>query len=147
MTTWQTLSSMLHLIAIAMWLGAIVFFLVVSGPAVNELAPKLALKTMNRARIGLEAISWFAIGLLLLTGIVNLLARLAMPPPTHRRIFRHRLRREVVPLRRDARTPLPASLQIRADDRASDRAIAAKLRCLARTSANLLAPLVSFVKN
>ena len=66
MTTWQTLSSMLHLIAIAMWLGAIVFFLAVSGPAVNELAPKLALRTMNRARIGLEAISWFAIGLLLL---------------------------------------------------------------------------------
>ena len=82
MTTWQTLSSMLHLIAIAMWLGAIVFFLAVSGPAVNELAPKLALRTMNRARIGLEAISWFAIGLLLLTGLVNLLARLAMPPPT-----------------------------------------------------------------
>jgi putative copper export protein len=82
MTTWQTLSSMLHLIAIAMWLGAIVFFLAVSGPAVNELAPNLALRTMNRARIGLEAISWFAIGLLLLTGIVNLLARLAMPPPT-----------------------------------------------------------------
>ena len=105
MTTWQTLSSMLHLIAIAMWLGAIVFFLVVSGPAVNELAPKLALKTMNRARIGLEAISWFAIGLLLLTGIVNLLARLAMPPPTIGDSFAI-----VVPLRRDARPPLPPSL-------------------------------------
>ncbi len=87
---------MFHLIAIAMWLGAIVFFLAVSGPAVNELAPKLALKTMNRARIGLEAISWFAIALLLLTGIVNLLARFAMPPPTI--------------LRRDARTPLPAGI-------------------------------------
>ena len=44
MTTWQTLTSMAHLIAIAMWLGAIVFFLAVSGPAVNELAPKLSLK-------------------------------------------------------------------------------------------------------
>ncbi len=81
MTAWQTLLSMAHLIAIAMWLGPIVFFLVVSGPAVNELAPQLALCTMNRARAGLEAVSWAAIGLVLLTGLANLFARLAMPAP------------------------------------------------------------------
>jgi len=80
MTAWQTLLSMTHLIAIAMWLGPIVFFLVVSGPAVNELEPKLALRTMNRARAGLETVSWVAIGLVLLTGIANLFARLSVPP-------------------------------------------------------------------
>lgn len=82
MTAWQILLSMAHLIAISMWLGPIVFFLVVSGPAVNELDPRLALTTMNRARIGLETVSWVAIGLVLLTGIANLFARLSMPPPT-----------------------------------------------------------------
>jgi putative copper export protein len=79
MTAWAALSTMVHLIAIAMWLGGIVFFLVVSGPAVHELEPNIAIKTMNQARIGLENLAWIAIGLLLLTGIVNLLARL---PPT-----------------------------------------------------------------
>lgn len=73
---------MAHLIGVALWLGPIVFFLVVSGPAVNELAPQLALRTMNRARIGLEIVSWLAIGVVLLTGIGDLFARLSMPPPT-----------------------------------------------------------------
>lgn len=77
MTAWRALSSMVHLIAIAMWLGGMVFFLVVSGPAVHELEPKIAIKTMNQARIGLETLTWIAIGLLLLTGIFNLLARLS----------------------------------------------------------------------
>jgi putative copper export protein len=77
MTAWAALSTMVHLIAIAMWLGGIVFFLVVSGPAVHELEPNIAIKTMNQARIGLENLAWIAIGLLLLTGIVNLLARLS----------------------------------------------------------------------
>ncbi len=72
MSTWYSLSLMLHLIAIALWLGGIVFFLVVSGPAVYELEPYIAIKTMNQGRIGLERISWTAIALLLITGIVNL---------------------------------------------------------------------------
>ncbi len=78
MTAWAALSAMVHVIAIAMWLGGMVFFLVVSGPAVHELEPQIAIKTMNQARIGLENIAWIAIGLLLLTGIVNLVARI--PP-------------------------------------------------------------------
>ena len=72
MPIWYSLSLMLHLIAIALWLGGIVFFLVVSGPAVYELEPHIAIKTMNQGRIGLERISWTAIALLVLTGIVNL---------------------------------------------------------------------------
>ena len=75
MIAWQALSLMLHVIAIALWLGAMVFFLVVLGPAVYELEPRIAITTLNRGRIGLEFISWIAIGLLLLTGIFNLLAR------------------------------------------------------------------------
>jgi copper resistance protein D len=77
MTAWPALSAMVHVIAIAMWLGGMVFFLVVSGPAVHELEPEIAIKTMNQARIGLESISWIAIGLLLLTGIINLLWRIS----------------------------------------------------------------------
>lgn len=75
MSAWYSISLMIHLIALALWLGGIVFFLVVLGPAVHELEPGIAIKTMNQGRIGLEIASWTAIGLLLVTGIVNLLIR------------------------------------------------------------------------
>lgn len=78
MTAWHTLSLALHLIAIALWLGGIVFFLIVVGPAVQQLEPKIAIKTMNQARIGLENMSWTAIGLLVLTGAFSLVARSQM---------------------------------------------------------------------
>jgi putative copper export protein len=82
MTAWYSLSLLFHLVAIALWLGGIVFFLAVTGPAVHELEPAIAIKTMNQSRIGLELISWSAIALLLLTGIVNLVLRLqATAPP------------------------------------------------------------------
>jgi uncharacterized membrane protein len=75
MTTWHTLSLALHLIAIALWLGGIVFFLVVVGPAVQQLEAKIAIQTMNQARIGLENMAWTAISLIILTGTFNLVAR------------------------------------------------------------------------
>jgi len=75
MSAWYSISLMIHLIALALWLGGMVFFLVVLGPAVHELEPSIAIRTMNQGRIGLEMISWTAIGLLLVTGIVNLLIR------------------------------------------------------------------------
>lgn len=75
MTTWYSFTLLLHLVAVALWLGGIVFFLVVSGPAVHELEPQIAIKTMNQARIGLELISWTAIAVLLLTGIASLFLR------------------------------------------------------------------------
>jgi putative copper export protein len=74
-TTWYSLSLLIHLIALALWLGGIVFFLIVLGPAVQELEPGIAITTLNQGRLGLETASWIAIGLLLLTGIFNLLAR------------------------------------------------------------------------
>jgi len=79
MNLWQSLSLLVHLIANALWLGGIVFFLVVAGPAVHELNAKIAIKTLNRCRIGLELISWTAIALLLLTGITNLILRHPTP--------------------------------------------------------------------
>jgi putative copper export protein len=76
MTSWYSISLLLHLVGIALWLGGIVFFLVVIGPAVHELEPMIAIKTMNQSRIGLELISWTAIALLLLTGGINLVLRI-----------------------------------------------------------------------
>jgi len=32
-----------------MWIGAMVFFLIVMGPAVHELEASIAIRTMNRA--------------------------------------------------------------------------------------------------
>jgi putative copper export protein len=75
-TAWNSLSLLIHLGALALWLGGIVFFLVVLGPAVRELEPAIAVRTLNQGRLGLETASWIAIGLLLMTGIFNLVARL-----------------------------------------------------------------------
>jgi uncharacterized membrane protein len=75
MTTWYALSLMMHLIGFAIWIGGMVFFLVVLGPAVHELEPGIAIRTLNRGRSGFELISWIAIGLLLATGIANLALR------------------------------------------------------------------------
>ena len=71
-TSWLLLSLLLHLVALALWLGGMVFFLIVFGPAVHELRPGIGVKTLNQGRAALEAISWAAIGLLMITGIINL---------------------------------------------------------------------------
>jgi putative copper export protein len=78
MTQLYSLSLLLHLLALAMWLGGIAFFLIVFGPAVHELKPAVGLKLLNRGRITFEAVSWMAIGLLFLTGIVSLVLRSEM---------------------------------------------------------------------
>ncbi|MGH7851857.1 MAG: hypothetical protein ACREP3_00325 [Candidatus Binatia bacterium] len=75
MTTLYSFSLLLHVIAFSLWLGGIVFFLGVLGPAVRELEPRIAVTTLNQGRLGLETASWIAIGLLLVTGIFNLVGR------------------------------------------------------------------------
>ena len=75
MTRLYSLSLLLHLLALAMWLGGIAFFLIVFGPAVHDLKAGLSLKLLNRGRMTFEWLSWTAIGLLLLTGILNLVLR------------------------------------------------------------------------
>jgi hypothetical protein len=39
------------------------------------LEPRIALTTLNQGRLGLETASWIAIGLILLSGILNLVVR------------------------------------------------------------------------
>jgi uncharacterized membrane protein len=74
-TVWQIISLELHLAGLALWLGGMVFFLVVFGTAVNHLQPGVAIRILDRGRRKLEAISWTGIGLLAITGVVNLILR------------------------------------------------------------------------
>jgi putative copper export protein len=82
MTSWYTLSLFFHLVGLALWVGGIAFFLVVFGPAVHDLQPGLGIRTLNHGRFSLEAVSWAGIGLLLISGIVNLILRNSEPSAT-----------------------------------------------------------------
>jgi len=66
---------LLHLAALAFWFGAIVFFLIVLGPATRDVEPRVALAVLDRGRSALERSSWLGISLLFLTGIINLVWR------------------------------------------------------------------------
>jgi putative copper export protein len=72
MLAWHTLSLLLHIIALVLWLGNIAFFLIVFGPAVHYLQPGVGIRILNQGRIAFGYISWTAVGLLVITGIVNL---------------------------------------------------------------------------
>ena len=84
MTSWYTLSLFFHLVALALWLGGIAFFLVVFAPAAHDLQPGLGIRTLNQGRISLEAVSWAGIALLLVTGIINLILRNQAPSASPR---------------------------------------------------------------
>jgi uncharacterized membrane protein len=71
----HTFSLWLHLVSVAVWLGGIVFFLVVFGPAVHRLPPAESVRILNRGREAFQTLSWIAINLLLLTGVVNFVLR------------------------------------------------------------------------
>ncbi|MBM4262622.1 MAG: hypothetical protein FJ145_14475 [Deltaproteobacteria bacterium] len=75
MNVWYTLSASLHLVAIALWLGGIAFFLVVYGPAVHQLEPNIGIRALHRGRLAFEKLSWLAIIVLLITGIANIILR------------------------------------------------------------------------
>ena len=75
MNPWHLLSLMLHLVALGLWLGGIVFFLIVFAPSVNELRSGVGIRVLNQGRIYFEALSWPAIAVLLITGIANLMLR------------------------------------------------------------------------
>lgn len=75
MTLWLTITLLAHLLAVALWLGGIAFFLIVFAPAVHELEPGTGMRALNRGRISLETIAWVAIGILLLSGIASLIVR------------------------------------------------------------------------
>jgi uncharacterized membrane protein len=73
MIVWHTFSLLLHIAALVLWLGSMAFFLVVFGPAVHGLSAGDGVKILNRGRTVFETISWAAIAVLLVTGIVNLI--------------------------------------------------------------------------
>jgi putative copper export protein len=75
MHNWHALSLLLHLVALALWLGGIGFFLAAFGPAVNDLRPGAAIRSLNRGRMALEGVAWIGITLLMITGVVNLMLR------------------------------------------------------------------------
>ena len=51
------------------------FFLIVFGPAAQSLRPGVSMKMLNCGRARFDRLSWVGIGLLLVTGIVNLALR------------------------------------------------------------------------
>jgi putative copper export protein len=75
MHDWHALSLLLHLVALAFWLGGMAFFLAAFGPAVQTLEPVAAIRALNRGRVAFESIAWSGIALLMLTGVVNLILR------------------------------------------------------------------------
>lgn len=75
MSPLRSLTLWFHLVFMAVWLGGIVFFLVVFGPAAHRLRPAEGLRTLNRGRAALQMLSWIAINLLLLTGVVSFVFR------------------------------------------------------------------------
>jgi uncharacterized membrane protein len=61
----------LHLVSVAVWVGAMAFFLFVFGPAVHSLASAEGIRALNHGRESLQMLSWIAIHLLFLTGVLN----------------------------------------------------------------------------
>jgi uncharacterized membrane protein len=78
MHNWHTLSLLLHLLALALWLGGMAFFLAAFWPAMNGVKPGTAIRALNQGRIAFEGIAWIGIILLMLTGGVNLILRSQM---------------------------------------------------------------------
>ncbi len=75
MQYWQSLSLLLHLVALALWLGGIAFFLVAFRPAAQSLSPVSCMRALNHGRLALEGVAWSAIALLMVTGLINLMLR------------------------------------------------------------------------
>jgi uncharacterized membrane protein len=67
----------LHLLSAAAWVGGMIFFLFVFGPAARSLAPSERLRALNHGRESFQKLSWIAILLLFLTGALNFYFRAA----------------------------------------------------------------------
>lgn len=67
----------LHLLAASIWVGGMIFFLFVFGPAARTLAPSECLRALNHGRESFQTLSWVAISLLFLTGALNIYFRFA----------------------------------------------------------------------
>jgi uncharacterized membrane protein len=71
----HTLILWLHILSIALWIGSMLFFLIVLGPAVHSLPPGTGVRVLDHARRRFEMLSWIAIAFLLFTGILNMVFR------------------------------------------------------------------------
>jgi putative copper export protein len=72
----QSANLWLHLVSMAVWVGGMAFFLFVFGPAVHSLAPTDGIRALNHGRESLQTLSWIAVHLLFLTGVLNFFFRL-----------------------------------------------------------------------
>ena len=57
MSSWYTLSLFFHLVGLALWLGGIASFLVIFGPAANDLQTGTGIRVLNHGRSSFEAAS------------------------------------------------------------------------------------------
>jgi hypothetical protein len=71
----SALSSSLHLIAVGAWVGLMLFFLFVFGPAVRQLSPGAGIAALNRGRERFQTISSILIVAVLLTGFTSFATR------------------------------------------------------------------------
>ena len=71
----HSLNLWLHLSSLVLWIGGIAFFLFVFGPAVHTLPPGAGIQVLNKGRETFQSLSWIAINLLLITGMLNLIFR------------------------------------------------------------------------
>ena len=71
----SSLNFSLHIVSVALWIGSLAFFLFVFGPAVHALAPGTGVQVLNRGRRSLEILSWIAMNLVWITGVLNLISR------------------------------------------------------------------------
>jgi len=72
----QSANLWLHIVSMAAWVGAMAFFLFVFGPAVKSLAPADGIRALNHGREALQTLSWIAVHLSFLTGVLNFYFRL-----------------------------------------------------------------------
>ena len=71
----QAVNLWLHLFALAVWIGGMAFFLFVFAPAAHGLRPADGVRALNHGRRSLQTLSWIAIHLIFLTGVLNFLFR------------------------------------------------------------------------
>lgn len=71
----HSLNLWLHVISLAVWIGGIGFFLFVFAPGAHSLPAGPAIRVLDNGRKSLQTLSWIAINLILITGVLNLVAR------------------------------------------------------------------------
>lgn len=78
----------LHLLAVAVWIGGMVALVVVLLPVLRRQAsPEVAREMLGQAALRLRPVAWTALGVLVVTGVFQVLYRLGGPGPLLERAF------------------------------------------------------------